>query len=164
MDAVVPATEALTFELERFIYHEGNLLDDRRYDEWLELLAGDVTYWLPNFSENAPPGESGVIVLERLPALQARVARALDPENPTQMPPARTRHFYSNVVVTVPSGSGSAVVTSSLLIYVSKDRRLLPYPGKCEHTLRRVDGRWLIVTKTINLIGNAEPVNSLPII
>jgi 3-phenylpropionate/cinnamic acid dioxygenase small subunit len=157
------AGAALTSELERFIFHEANLLDDRRYEEWLELLADDITYWIPNYAEDAPPGESGVIVFERLPALRARVARALDRMNPTQQPPARTRHFSTNVLVE-PSGDELAVVTSSLLLYVSKDRRLLVYPGKCEHALRKVEGRWRIAAKTINLISNAEPLSSLPIV
>jgi 3-phenylpropionate/cinnamic acid dioxygenase small subunit len=161
---VTPASrESLTFELSRFIFREGNLLDGRRYEEWLELLADDITYWVPNYADDASPGEAGVIVLERLPALRARVARALDHLSPTQFSPARTRHFFTNVIVESPAPD-EAIVTSSLLLYVSKDRKLLPYPGQCEHTLRRVDGRWLIAAKTINLISNAEPLNSLPIV
>lgn len=163
MNVTPVSGESLTFELSRFIFHEGNLLDDRRYQEWLELLADDITYWVPNYAEDAPPGEAGVIVLERLPALRARVARALDRLSPTQLSPARTRHFFTNVIVETRAPE-EAIVTSSLLLYVSKDRKLLPYPGKCEHTLRRVDGRWLIAAKTINLISNAEPLNSLPIV
>jgi 3-phenylpropionate/cinnamic acid dioxygenase small subunit len=157
------ALETLTFELERLIYRESSLLDERRYDEWLEMLADDITYWVPNFCEDGPPGETGVIVWERRPALCARVARAQDPMNPTQRPPARTRHFYTNVLVE-PSGTDTAVVTSSLLLYVSKDRKLLVYPGKCEHGLRKVDGQWRIASKTINFISNAEPMSSLPIV
>jgi Ring hydroxylating beta subunit len=34
-------------EIEDFLYHEADLLDERRYDEWLSLLAEDVRYWMP---------------------------------------------------------------------------------------------------------------------
>ena len=34
-------------ELEEFLYHEAELLDERRYAEWLALLADDVRYWMP---------------------------------------------------------------------------------------------------------------------
>lgn len=164
MDTASQGTdEALTFELERFLYRESNLLDDRRYEEWLDLLADDITYWVPNFTEDGAPGNTGVIVWERLPALRARVARALDPMNPTQRPPARTRHFYTNVLLEA-SGADTAVVTSSLLLYVSKDRKLTVHPAKCEHALRKVDGRWRIEAKTINFISNGEPMTSLPIV
>ena len=41
------ATLLLKQDVEAFLYHEANLLDDRRYEEWLELLADDVRYWVP---------------------------------------------------------------------------------------------------------------------
>src|SRR6516164_3615588 len=34
-------------EIEDFLYREADLLDERRYDEWLALLADDVRYWMP---------------------------------------------------------------------------------------------------------------------
>src|SRR5438477_6851304 len=34
-------------EIEDFLYHEAELLDERRYDEWLELMAEDVHYFMP---------------------------------------------------------------------------------------------------------------------
>src|ERR1700746_2404271 len=34
-------------EIEEFLYREADLLDERRYDEWLALLAEDVRYWMP---------------------------------------------------------------------------------------------------------------------
>lgn len=165
METALPAVDpAFIAEIEHFIYHEANLLDDRRYEEWLALLTDDVTYWVPNYSEDGPPGECGVIVFERHAALQARVARALDKGNPTQQPSPRTRHFLTNVLAERSADGLSVSVTASLLLYVSKDRRLLAYPGKSEHTLRSIDGRWRIAAKTINLISNAEPLMSLPII
>jgi 3-phenylpropionate/cinnamic acid dioxygenase small subunit len=34
-------------EVEQFLYKEARLLDERRLDEWLELLADDLHYWMP---------------------------------------------------------------------------------------------------------------------
>src|SRR6516165_3270747 len=34
-------------EIEDFLYYEADLLDERRYDEWLGLLAEDMRYWMP---------------------------------------------------------------------------------------------------------------------
>ena len=30
-----------------FLYHEAEVLDERRYEEWLDLLTDDVRYWMP---------------------------------------------------------------------------------------------------------------------
>jgi 3-phenylpropionate/cinnamic acid dioxygenase small subunit len=34
-------------ELEEFLYYEAELLDERRFEAWLELLTDDVRYWMP---------------------------------------------------------------------------------------------------------------------
>jgi len=37
----------LTQEIAQFLYTEAELLDERRHDEWLGLLADDIRYWMP---------------------------------------------------------------------------------------------------------------------
>src|SRR5579862_160902 len=37
----------LTQEVAEFLYAEAELLDERRYDDWLALLAEDIRYWMP---------------------------------------------------------------------------------------------------------------------
>ena len=37
----------LKHEVEEFLYREADLLDERRYEDWLALLAEDVRYWMP---------------------------------------------------------------------------------------------------------------------
>src|ERR1700739_4176090 len=34
-------------EIEEFLYREADLLDERRYDEWLSLVAADGRFWMP---------------------------------------------------------------------------------------------------------------------
>jgi 3-phenylpropionate/cinnamic acid dioxygenase small subunit len=34
-------------EVEQFLYKEARLLDERRLEEWLDLLAEDLHYWMP---------------------------------------------------------------------------------------------------------------------
>ena len=37
----------LTQEIAAFLYREAELLDERRHEEWLALLAEDIRYWMP---------------------------------------------------------------------------------------------------------------------
>src|ERR1700748_3104137 len=37
----------LAQEIAGFLYAEAELLDERRHDEWLALLAEDIRYWMP---------------------------------------------------------------------------------------------------------------------
>jgi len=34
-------------EVEQFLYMEAELLDDRRYSDWIELIAEDIHYHMP---------------------------------------------------------------------------------------------------------------------
>ena len=34
-------------EVEDFFYLEADLLDEREYDQWLDLLTEDIVYWMP---------------------------------------------------------------------------------------------------------------------
>ena len=47
-----PTPERLAYldlirEIEDFFFREADLLDEREYDQWLELLTEDVVYWMP---------------------------------------------------------------------------------------------------------------------
>lgn len=37
----------LKYDVEQFLYYEARLLDERRFDDWLDLLAEDLDYWMP---------------------------------------------------------------------------------------------------------------------
>ncbi len=37
----------LQHDVEQFLYKEARLLDERRLEEWLDLLADDLDYWMP---------------------------------------------------------------------------------------------------------------------
>jgi len=37
----------LTLDVAQFLYAEAELLDERRHDEWLALLAEDIRHWMP---------------------------------------------------------------------------------------------------------------------
>src|SRR5260221_12245330 len=37
----------LTQDIAEFLYREAEILDERRYEEWLALLADDIRYWMP---------------------------------------------------------------------------------------------------------------------
>ena len=44
-------------EVEAFLYDEAELLDERRYEDWLALIAPDIRYWMP-MRRNVKFGES----------------------------------------------------------------------------------------------------------
>lgn len=155
--------EMLQNEIEQFLYREAWLLDHREFEAWLHLFTDDALYWIPNLREDSDPTEDGVIIYERKPEMEARVARLLHPAAYTQEPPPRTRHFITNVWLKEVQPSG-AQVSCNFIVYVSRMQQCAQFVGSCEYILRRENGQWRIQQKKIFLIGNDQPMETLPLL
>ncbi len=46
----------LTQEISEFLYTEAELLDERYFDQWLDLFTEDAQYWMP-LRQNVQLGE-----------------------------------------------------------------------------------------------------------
>lgn len=150
--------------VEQFLYHEAALLERRDFDAWLALLSDDIEYWIPNLVEDSDRAQDAMISYEDHTALRARAIRMNHPQNPTQMPPPRTKYFITNVMPE-PADSDEMDVTSSLLLVVTvPGRALMQHPMTVYHRLREVDGAWRVCRKKIYLITNNQPLFQLPLI
>jgi 3-phenylpropionate/cinnamic acid dioxygenase small subunit len=162
-------------EIEQLLYHEAELLDERRYEEWLDLLTEDVRYWMPmrrNVPAEAPALEftrEGLDVNwfdEGKDTLTRRVKQIRTGVHWAEQPPSRICHMVSNVqIVTVPADdapSAETTVKSRFLIYrnrVETETDLLV--GKREDVLRRVHGAWRIARRKIILDQSVLLVKNL---
>jgi len=155
-------------ELEEFLYHEAELLDERRYEDWLELLADDVRYWMP-MRRNVKFGE-----LEReftregqdinwfdegKETLTRRVQQILTGVHWAEEPLSRLCHMVSNVQLlhVKPSVAEPAEVTVKcrFLIYRNRvDTETDLLVGKRQDVLRQVHGHWKIRQRKIVLDQN----------
>ena len=162
-------------EVANFLYHEAEVLDERRYEDWLDLLADDVRYWMP-IRRNVKLGElereftrEGQDVNwfdEGKDTLTRRVKQILTGVHWAEEPLSRLCHMVSNVQLlgAEPSVLEPARVTvkSRFLIYrnrVETETDILV--GKREDTLRRVDGGWKISRRKIVLDQNVLMTKNL---
>ena len=51
-------------EVEQFLYREARILDARRFDDWLDLLADDIKYWMPLRSNRYPAYSKAISILD----------------------------------------------------------------------------------------------------
>lgn len=111
----------LWFEVQSFLVHEAQLLDENRLHDWLDLLADDIRYRIPiriTRERSAGPGFSkvGFHMDEDKGMLKTRVGR-LDTEYAwAEDPPSRTRRYVTNVRVGGVDSDGIDV-RSNLLVY-----------------------------------------------
>jgi 3-phenylpropionate/cinnamic acid dioxygenase small subunit len=147
-------------EVEDFLYREAELLDERRYEAWLDLFTDDVRYWMP-MRRNVPADE-----LEReftregrdvnwfdegKDTLTRRVKQILTGVHWAEQPPSRICHIVSNVQI-LDADAEVVHVKSRFLLYRNRVETETDFlVGKREDVLRRVNGGFKIARRKIIL-------------
>ena len=152
-------------EVEDFLYREADLLDERRYEEWLDLFTEDAHYWMPlrrNVPRDEPEREftrQGVDANwfdEGKDTLRRRVHQIQTGIHWAEEPPSRICHIISNVQLVPETPSGPAPsevgVRSRFIVYRNRVETETDFlVGKREDLLRREDGGWRIARRKIVL-------------
>jgi len=150
----------LRHEVEEFLYREAELLDERRYEDWLELLTDDIRYFMP-MRRNVPHDETareftreGADVSwfdEGKDTLARRVQQILTGIHWAEEPPSRICHMISNVQILRASATEVAV-KSRFLVYRNRvETETDVLVGKREDLLRRVNGGFKIARRKVVL-------------
>ena len=162
-------------EIEDFLYHEAEILDERRYEEWLDLLCKDIRYYMP-MRRNVKFGEldreftrEGQDINwfdEGKDTLARRVKQILTGVHWAEEPLSRICHIVSNVQVLEATPSASepteVKIKSRFLVYrnrVATETDILV--GKREDRLRKVNGDWNIAQRKIILDQNVLMAKNL---
>ena len=139
------------------LYLEADLLDRRRWAEWLALYTDDCVYWVPSWvSEDEltsePELEVNMIYLKGKPSLEARIFRLDSGQAYAQVPLARTTHLVDTIRVT--TDDGTAIEVSAKWLTLSVDARWGKQirGGWYEYRLRREAGELTIASKKIVLL------------
>jgi phthalate 3,4-dioxygenase beta subunit len=146
----------LHFRVQQWLVHEAELLDNRRYRDWLELLTDDVTYRMPVRVTSAHSLEDSMLedmdhMDEDRYSLDKRVERFETEHAWTEDPPSRTRHYVTNVRVTEGEGDGELVVKSYVLLFRSRGDVREPDLLSAERTdvMRQVDGELRLASRNV---------------
>ncbi len=155
-------------EIEEFLFQEAELLDERNFEEWLDLLTDDIRYWMP-MRRNVKFGEldreftrEGQDINwfdEGKETLDRRVRQILTGVHWAEEPLSRICHFVTNVQIlnAAPSASDPTEVSVKCRFLVYRNRVETETDfliGKREDTLRKVNGAWKIAERKIILDQN----------
>jgi 3-phenylpropionate/cinnamic acid dioxygenase small subunit len=155
-------------EIEEFLYHEAELLDERRYEDWLVLVAEDVRYWMP-MRRNVKVGEGDREFTradhdinwfdEGRETLERRVKQILTGIHWAEEPVSRISHMVSNVQLLEvrPSLAEAAEVLTKCRFLVYRNRVETETDilvGKREDLLRRTSDGWQLARRKIILDQN----------
>ena len=162
-------------EVEQFLYREARLLDERRFHEWLDLLAEDIRYWMPVRSNRYPKASKAISILdpdryaeeelakddelaildETKETLARRIARLDTGMAWAEDPPSRTRHLIANIEVEPGESESEVKVSSNFIVYRNRGETEEDfYVGGRQDILRKVNGTWKIAGRKIVLDQN----------
>src|ERR1700693_499289 len=158
----------LAQDVAEFLYREAEILDERRYEEWLALLADDIRYWMP-MRRNVKFGESEREFTREVTdiawfdegkdTLVRRVKQIQTGIHWAEEPQSRIAHLVSNVQLleATPDTAAAQEVAAKcrFLIYRNRVETETDFlVGKREDTLRRSGESWLIARRKIILDQN----------
>lgn len=170
--SALPRTDAyyrLKADMEDFLYAEADLLDNRQFRDWLNLLADDMTYFMPirrnvKFGqhaqrENTVQGSGISWFDEDKWTLTKRVDQILTGVHYAEEPLSRVCHMVSNVQVLGATPSLEAPqeveVRCRFLVYQNRiEYETYTFVGKRTDLIRKTSDGWKIARREILLDQN----------
>jgi 3-phenylpropionate/cinnamic acid dioxygenase small subunit len=142
------------------LYQEAAYLDERRWQEWLELYTEDAEFWLPAWDEEArptddPQSQLSLIYYNNRTGLADRVWRIQSGLSPATSPLLRTCHLITNVRIS--GGDNSRPQVSShwqVQSYRPEKQLAFTYFGFYEHVLQQEGDVLKIAKKKIILLND----------
>ena len=86
-------------DVEAFLCEECNLLDERRFEDWLQLFEPDAFYYMPCRPDADRAAHHSALIDDDLQGLRMRVNRLSLPNAHTERPTPRAARILSNVTI-----------------------------------------------------------------
>jgi len=137
-----------------FIYEETRMLDEGRYNDWLDLWMPEGVYWMPLDYKQTDPDLVTSLLYEDQFMLRLRVERLNGARTFSQKPKSRCHHVIQRPFVDVIDAEANRYVTSTNMHYVETrldDQFLLAITAT--HELTVVDGQIRIANKRVDLLN-----------
>lgn len=161
--AAVTVDHDLQRAVERFIYNEARLMDERRLWEWDALFTESGMYWVPHKHEQANPFDHISLFWESRMLREVRIRRVDNARNWSQQPQTRTAHLVGNITIEGRSAAGHLVVSA---VFQATEWRLdlRQLAGRYTYWLAdQEDGSWKIELKRVDLVNSDDVFANLEV-
>jgi 3-phenylpropionate/cinnamic acid dioxygenase small subunit len=160
-------------EIEAFLFHEADLLDRRRFTDWLALLADDLHYFMPmrrnvpfgthEQAENTRAGQDISWFDEDKWTLSKRVEQIMTGVHWAEEPLSRVTHFVTNIRLAAIRAE-EVEVGSRFLVYQNRvETETYLFAGRRHDLLRRAGDSWQLARREILLDQNVLLAKNLTV-
>lgn len=148
---------ATRIEIQDFYSHEAELLDERRWEEWVDLFAPEAEYTAPIRVTRKSPAPDIIDELGHFDdtkgSLALRAKRLRTDVAWAEDPPSHTRRLVTNVRVRPGEEDGTLAARTNFILYRSRGDlgQFDLIVGERQDLLRRAGETWLISKRRIIL-------------
>jgi 3-phenylpropionate/cinnamic acid dioxygenase small subunit len=137
-----------------FVIHEARLLDELRFDEWLDLFTGDGRYWMPLEYGQTDPILHNSLYYDDILLLRIRVERLKGAKTYSQKPRTRCHHVLQTPVVDKMDPESNCYETWTPFHYLETrlDEQSF-FAGWSRHHLTLADGALKMCLKRVDLVN-----------
>ena len=149
-----------------FLTDEAVMLDEGRFEDWLETITDDFRYWMPVDPAQEDPSQGVAHIHDDHAMISARMHRLAHPRAFSAEPPPDTVRLVGSVRVTDEGEGGVIVARSSLILLEHRDRDRFEvdtrsFGARVRHELVRHGETFCIRFKRVDALGQRGSFNAL---
>ena len=156
------STTSLLLDTQAFVFREARALDERRYDDWLELWATDpdVRYWIPG-DDDENETETLSFAYDNARRIQTRVKQLQTGERYAQIPVSNTVRVVSNVEAEELE-DGVILARATFVLHEHRSERTHVWAGRLAYHLRDSGAHgFKMLRKKVTLVDRTSAVPSM---
>lgn len=141
-----------------FVYAEARMLDEQRFEPWLELFTEDGYYWMPLTHDQTDPRLQGSLMYEDKLLLLVRIERLTGQRTFSQEPRSRSHHLLARPDIETQHPwhqpeQGQYVVRAAFHYVETRMDQQTLFAGWATYQLQAQDGALRIKQKRVDLVN-----------
>ena len=145
-------------EVEQFLYRQAELLDEKRWEDFIGLFAEDGKYWMPASPEQTTGEGVPSIFYEDRNLMTVRMKRVTHPHAWSQSPMWGTSHLVSNVAIEREDPrTGEIIVRSRFHMMEFRRDASRHFAGTYRHQLVHANGAYRIKLQRVDMVNGQGP-------
>ena len=145
-------------EVEQFLFRQADLLDERRWRDFIELFADDGLYWMPASPEQTTGEGVPSIFYEDRNLMTVRMKRVTHPHAWSQSPMWGTSHLVSNVAIEKDDPrTGEITVRSRFHMMEFRRDVSRHFAGTYRHRLAKTKDGYRIKLQRVDMVNGQGP-------
>ena len=141
----------LQHEIEQFLYHQADLLDSKKWQEYVDLFAADGIYWVPADPAHTTWDGMPAIFAEDKNLMTVRMKRVLHPDAWSQRPAWGTNHVVSNVTIDKVAKNGDVLARSRFHMMELRRDDVRHFAGSYIHHLKKTKSGYRIKLQRVDM-------------